>query len=111
MSSGSRRPRNRGAARSSRRPDLTVVASNDQDCDCPACRGEVVDPERMLAEGVDDAADLAEVEDPLEAELAGALFVAMAQAGGDDAVGAFVDGLIPAIEARGSRAALTLLVA
>jgi hypothetical protein len=87
------------------------MADKDQDCDCPACRGEVVDPERMLAEMVDDAADLAEVEDPLEAELAGALFVAMAQAGGDDALGAFADGLIPAIEARGNRAALTLLVA
>jgi hypothetical protein len=88
-----------------------VAGNKDNDCDCPACRGEVVDPERMLAEMVDDAADLAEVEDPLEAELAGALFVAMAQAGGDDALGAFADGLIPAIEARGNRAALTLLVA
>ncbi len=65
----------------------------------------------MLAEMVDDAADLAEVEDPLEAELAGALFVAMAQAGDDDALSAFTDGLIPAIEARGNRAASTILVA
>jgi hypothetical protein len=80
-----------------------VVAGKDQDCDCPVCSGEVVDPDRMLAELVDDAVDLAEVEDPLETELAGALFVAMVQPG-DDALGAFADGLIPAIEARAAPA-------
>ncbi|GAA2655675.1 plasmid pRiA4b ORF-3 family protein [Paractinoplanes durhamensis] len=65
----------------------------------------------MLTDLVDDAAALAEVKDPLEAELAGALFVVMARSGGDDAMAAFAGGVIPAIEARGTRAALTLLTA
>jgi len=65
----------------------------------------------MLTELVDDAAALAEVKDPLEAELAGAVFVAMALSGGADAMAAFAGGFIPAIEARGTRAALTLLTA
>jgi hypothetical protein len=70
-----------------------------------------LDPEQMLAELVDGAADLAGCEDPLEAELAGALFVAMAAAGGEDTVPAFVQAFIPAIEARGNEAALMVLTA
>ncbi len=65
----------------------------------------------MLAELVDGAADLAGCEDPLEAELAGALFVAMAVAGGDDTVAAFAQAFIPAIEARGNDAAMMMLTA
>lgn len=65
----------------------------------------------MLAELVDGAAGLAGCEDPLEAELAGALFVAMMAAGGDDAVPAFAHAFIPAIEARGNDAALMMLTA
>jgi hypothetical protein len=82
----------------------------DQGCDCPACRGDIVDPERMLADVIDSSATLAEAEDPLDAELAGASFVAMAQSG-EDAEAALVDGLVPAIEGHGSRTALTLLTA
>jgi hypothetical protein len=70
-----------------------------------------LDLEQMLAELVDGAADLAGCEDPLEAELAGALFVAMAVAGGDDTVPAFTQAFIPAIEARGNDAALMMLTA
>jgi Plasmid pRiA4b ORF-3-like protein len=70
-----------------------------------------LDPEQMLAELVDGAADLAGCEDPLEAELAGALFVAMAVAGGDETVPAFAQAFIPAIEACGNDAALMMLTA
>jgi len=65
----------------------------------------------MLTELVDGAVGLAGCEDPLEAELTGALFVAMAEAGGRDRVPAFVQAVIPAIEARGNDAALMLLTA
>jgi hypothetical protein len=65
----------------------------------------------MLTELVDDASVLADVDDPLEAELAGALFVAMARSGGDETMAAFVGAFVPAIEARRTRAALTLLTA
>src|SRR4051812_40145054 len=111
MSSESRRAAKGGTGQSPRRPDLTVVSGWDQTCDCPDCGAGAAEPEQMLTDLIDDAAALAEVKDPLEAELAGALFVAMARSGGDDAMAAFVGGVIPAIEARGTRAALTLLTA
>lgn len=65
----------------------------------------------MIADLVDGAAALVECEDPLEAELDGALFVAMATLGGDEAVASFTDVFIPAIEARGNAPALMLLAA
>ena len=110
MSSGSRRAAKRETGRSFQRPDLTVVPGQNQAYDCPGCAAGAADPEQMLTDLVDDAAGLAEVKDPLEAELAGAVFVAMAQSG-DDTMAAFAGGVIPAIEASGARAALTLLTA
>jgi len=111
VSPASRASRGKQNTKSRRRADLVVVGKAEESCDCPACSGGELDPERMLAELVDGAADLAGCEDPLEAELAGALFVAMAVAGGDDAVPAFAQAFIPAIEARGNDAALMMLAA
>lgn len=65
----------------------------------------------MLAELVDSAAGLAGCEDALDAELAGALFVAMVVSGGDEMLAAFAQAVIPSIEARGSDAALMMLAA
>ena len=111
VSPSSRASRGKQNTKSGRRADLVVVGKTEETCDCPACSGGELDPEQMLAELVDGAADLAGCEDPLEAELAGALFVAMAVAGGDDAVPAFAQAFIPAIEARGNDAALMMLTA
>jgi hypothetical protein len=97
--------------KSGRRSDLVVVGTVDEGCDCPACSGDGSDPEQMLAELLDGAAALADSEDPLEAEMAGALFVAMAAAGGDDSAAAFAQAFIPAIEARGTGTALIMLTA
>lgn len=63
----------------------------------------------MIAELVDGAAGLANLEDPLEQELAGSMFVAMAE--DDDVASRFAQELIPAIESRGNDAALTVLTA
>ncbi|GIF09171.1 plasmid pRiA4b ORF-3 family protein [Actinoplanes siamensis] len=87
------------------------MADEKQACDCPDCVGGTADPGRMLADLIEDAATLAETEDPLDAELAGAFFVALAQSDGDASLTAFADALVPAVEARGTRAALTLLAA
>ncbi|MEU0157077.1 plasmid pRiA4b ORF-3 family protein [Micromonospora fulviviridis] len=111
MSPAGRGPRGKQNTKSGRRSDLVVVGNVEEKCDCPACSGGELDPEQMIAELVDGAADLAGCGDPLEAELAGALFVAMAVAGGDDTVPAFAQALIPAIEARGNDAALMMLTA
>jgi hypothetical protein len=111
MSPAGRGPRGKQNTKSGRRSDLVVVGEVEEKCDCPACSGGELDPEQILAELVDGAADLAACEDPLEAELAGALLVAMAAVGGDDTVPAFAQALIPAIEARGNDAALMMLTA
>jgi hypothetical protein len=63
----------------------------------------------MITELVDGAAGLANLEDPLEQELAGSMFVAMAE--DDDTASRFAQKLIPAIESRGNDAALTVLTA
>jgi hypothetical protein len=104
MSPAGRGPRGKQNTKSGRRSDLVVVGKVEEKCDCPACSGGELDPEQMLAELVDGAAGLAGC--PLEAELAGALFVAMAVAGGDDTVPAFAQALIPAIEAHSLRTAM-----
>jgi hypothetical protein len=87
-----------------------VVPGPEQTCDCPGCAAGGVDTDQMLAELVEDASALAEIDDPLDAELAGAMFVAMSRAG-DELMAAFTGTLLPAVEARGTRAALTLLTA
>jgi Plasmid pRiA4b ORF-3-like protein len=65
----------------------------------------------MLGELLDGVATLAECEDPLDAELLGAAFVAMVTVTGDELVPAFVQALVPQIEARPSGSALALLTA
>ncbi|GAB3257162.1 plasmid pRiA4b ORF-3 family protein [Kineosporia babensis] len=89
---------------------LSVVRDPDETCDCEVCKGENLDPEALLASIVDDVALLADEEDPLSAELAGAAFLSLSSSLGDEALDALLE-IVPAIEARGSREALTLLTA
>ncbi len=65
----------------------------------------------MLGEVLDGVAALAEYEDALEGELAGAALVAMLTVTGDEFVPAFVHGLIPQAEARSGRGALAVIQA
>ena len=111
MSRASRASRGKRKPGSGRRSDGVVIRGSDEPCRCPECSGDEIDPEQMLAELVDGAADLADCEDPLEAELAGALFVAMATAEGDDPARSFAETFVPAAEARGNDAALIVLTA
>jgi hypothetical protein len=111
MSPASRAPRGKQSKKSRRRTDLTVVRSIPGECDCPACSGADVDPEQMISDLLEGAASLAECEDPLDAELAGAAFVSMASSGGDDFETVFVQEFIPQVEARPGPAALAVLTA
>jgi hypothetical protein len=111
MSARSRRPDQQKTGPSPQLPDLSVVLDSSQGCDCPDCTESELDPEQMLADLVDGATALAEAEDPLEAEVTGAVFVAMACSGDADTHEAVAGALVPAIEARGTREALTLLTA
>lgn len=111
VSRASRGPRGKQNAKTARRTDLTVVRGVPERCDCPACSGEDVDPAQMLGELLDGVAGLAECEDALDAELAGAALVAMVTVAGDELVPAFVRGFIPQVEAEAGGGALALLLA
>jgi Plasmid pRiA4b ORF-3-like protein len=111
MSPASRGPRGKQNKKASRRADLTGVRGAPETCDCPACSGEDVDPAQMLGGLLDDVATLADYDDALDAELAGAAFVAVLTVAGDELVPAFVQGLIPQVEAKPSSGALALLLA
>ena len=104
------RSRREQSKRTSVRADLSPIVGVPERCDCLACSGEDVDPAQMVAELLDGVATLAESEDPLDAELAGAAFVAIVTVTGIELVPAFVQVLIPQIEARSGSDALALLL-
>lgn len=90
------------------RPALSVVP---EPCDCPACSGEDVDPQDSLANLTSGAAELLEVDDPLEAELFGAALLAAGDLAGEGFAEALADGLVPAIAAAGTPESLAMLLA
>jgi hypothetical protein len=80
-------------------------------CDCPACSGADFDPQQLIDELVAGAADLVGSEDPLDAEIVGALFLSMGARSGAAFEEALVGGFIPQIEARATVEALSMLLA
>ncbi|MBI3687638.1 MAG: plasmid pRiA4b ORF-3 family protein [Actinobacteria bacterium] len=103
---------NNPSSKGARRVDLTAVPDAPEGCDCPGCSGEDVDPAQMIGELLAGVAALAEYEDALEAELAGAAFVApLVEVAGDEAVTDFVRVFIPQVTAEPSGVALALLLA
>jgi hypothetical protein len=110
VSRARRASRGKQPATPDRRPGLVVAPDPEQPCDCPACSGGL-DPEQLFAELVDGAAGLSACEDPLEAELTGALFVALATMGGEALPAGSSRALIPAVEAQGGDTSLALLTA
>ena len=76
-------------------------------CDCPACSGEGFDLGRMIDELT---AELSEVEDPLDAEMAGALFVSSGAGLGAAFEQALVNGFVPEFEARATTGTLAMLL-
>ncbi|MFD9889002.1 plasmid pRiA4b ORF-3 family protein [Amycolatopsis sp. NPDC059027] len=103
-----RKPKKQKKTKAQRFP-LTVVPPVEE-CDCPECTGEEIDPETLIKGLAAVGEDLRAEEDPLQAEVTGALVVANSQFGGGTAE-LFLDGLLPAIEAEASPGALALLLA
>jgi len=85
--------------------DMPAVIEDD--CGCSVCSGEDVDPQQVIDEQV---ASLAESEDPLQAELAGAQFVVVAELAEQEFDEVLIDGFIPRFEARASTGALAMLL-
>ncbi len=94
--------------KSTRRTRLVSVSAADE-CGCPACTGADFDPERLIEDLIESAAELVEAEDPLEAEIAGAAIVALGAPVGAMFQEALAGGFVPAFEASGGTGAVAML--
>jgi hypothetical protein len=111
MSPVSRGRKGRKSRKSTSRPGPVDLFGAQDGCDCPACSGADLDPERLIDALTAGAADLLVSEDPLDVEIAGATFVAIGEVAGEVFEEALVGGLIPAFEARATPEALAMLLA
>ena len=98
-------------AKSARQPVALDLFSAHDTCDCPACSGEDFDPRRLIDEVLSGAADLVTSADPLEAEIAGSVFVSIGAMAGEEFDEALVGGFIPEFEARACPEAVAMLLA
>ncbi len=82
----------------SRRPGqrvLRVVPEVPEECDCPECSDAEFDPAAFITELATAAGELLTVDDPMEAELFGASFVAMGDRAGEGFTEALAEGMVP----------------
>jgi Plasmid pRiA4b ORF-3-like protein len=98
-------------AKSARRPVARDLFSAHDTCDCAACSGADFDARRLIDEVLTGAADLVTSADPLEAEIAGSVFVSIGAMAGEEFDEALVGELIPAFEARACPEAVAMLLA
>ena len=102
-------------AKSARQPVARDRFSAPDTCDCPACSGADFDARRLIDEVLTGAADLVTSADPLEAEIAGSVFVSIGALAGEQAGEEFdealVGELIPAFEARACPETVAMLLA
>ena len=98
-------------AKSARQPVALDRFSAHDTCDCPACSGEDFDPRRLIDEVLTGAADLVTSADPLEAELAGSVFVSIGALADDEFTEALVGEFIPEFEARACPETVAMLLA
>jgi Plasmid pRiA4b ORF-3-like protein len=98
-------------AKSTRRPVALDLFSAPDTCDCPACSGDDFDPRQLIDEVLTDAADLVTSADPLEAEIAGSVFVSIGAMAGEEINEALVGGFIPEFEARACPESVAMLLA
>lgn len=108
MSRGRKAKKNKPSDRQRALPTLFGV---QDECDCPSCSGEDLDPRQLVDEIAASAINLVAFEDPLDAEIIGATFVSMIGTVGGAFEKLLIDGFIPEFEAPASREALALLLA
>ncbi|HEX5540765.1 MAG TPA: plasmid pRiA4b ORF-3 family protein [Micromonospora sp.] len=97
--------------KSVRRPALPEVFDLSDACDCAACSGESFDVQEMIEALIAGGADLIKFESPLDAEIAGAMFISLGAIVGDGFEEVLLAGLIPEFEARATIETLALLQA
>jgi hypothetical protein len=79
-------------------------------CDGPECTGAELDPSEMIDALTETAADLVDADDPLEAELIGALIVSNLPSADEGLVDGLVEALIADLEVRANSGGLALLL-
>ena len=104
----SRKKTARRSFRQVERPALFDVAA---ECDCPECSGAEFDPGQLIVELLAVAATLVDADDPLEAEVLGAMFVSLGAKAREAFEEALIDDFVPEFEARADVAALVMLLA
>ena len=80
-------------------------------CDCPACSGEDLDPQALIDDLVASGAELLEADDPLEAELLAAGFLAAGDMAGEGFAEALSEGIAPAVAQLATPESLAVLLA
>jgi hypothetical protein len=91
-------------------PAAPALFELPDECDCPECTGAALDPSEMIDALTESAAELVGADDPLDAELVGALIVSNDPAADADSVAGLVANVIPELEARANAGALALLL-
>src|SRR6187200_392909 len=110
-SSGRKGKNKNKTAKSARQPVALDRFRAPDTCDCPACSGEDFDPRRLIDEVLTGAADLLTSADPLEAEIAGSVFVSIGAMTDDEFDEVLVGAFIPEFEARACPEAVAMLLA
>ncbi|WP_199752735.1 plasmid pRiA4b ORF-3 family protein [Actinoplanes sp. ATCC 53533] len=104
------RGRKRAKSRGSGQRVLRAVGPPDE-CDCPACSEAELDPQVLVEDLVAGGAALLEVEDPLEAELFAAGFLAAGDLAGEGFAEALAEGIAPAVAQLATPESLAVLLA
>ena len=103
--------KNKTAKSARQQPVALDLFSAPDTCDCPACSGVDFDARRLIDEVLTGAADLVTSADPLEAELAGSVFMSIGAMAGEEFNEALVGELIPEFEARACPETVAMLLA
>ena len=105
------RGRKKAKSRRSVQRVLNPVAEVPEECDCPACSDMRNDPAAFIEDLTAGAADVLTVDDPLEAELFGASFVAAGGLAGEGFPEALSEGIVPALAQLSTPESLGVLLA
>jgi hypothetical protein len=97
--------------RSGQRVVRRVAAVVPDVCDCPACSDADVNPQDLIDDLVAGATELLTSDDPLEAELFGAGFLAAGDLAGEGFAEALSDGIVPAVAELATPESLAVLLA
>jgi hypothetical protein len=84
---------------------------DEPECDCPACSGEDIDPDKLVDDVTAAATELVGADDPMDAEIMGAALVTTGMRAAEGFEEALLDDLVPRFEKRATTAAMGALLA